>query len=152
MTNEQLKEKILLLVPEALALENKQYAEFLIPAEKFHELALALRNSEDTAFDYLVNLTGVDLLPDLMVVYHLKSTKHGNYIVLKQKTSDRVNPEFNTVSDIWITAEWHEREVFDLFGINFSNHPDMRRILMDEQYQGYPLRKDFVDEINIIER
>ena len=152
MTNEQLKEKILSLVPEAQALENKQFADFVIPAEKFHELALALKNSEDTAFDYLVNLTGVDLLPDLMVVYHLKSTKHGHYIVLKQKTSDRENPEFDTVSDLWITAEWHEREAYDLFGIRFRNHPDMRRILMDEEYQGYPLRKDFVDEINIIER
>jgi NADH:ubiquinone oxidoreductase subunit C len=152
MTNEQLKEKILSLVPGAQFMENKQFAEFVIPAEKFHELALALKNSDDTAFDYLVNLTGVDLMPDLMVVYHLKSTKHGSYIVLKQKTSDRENPEFDTVSDIWITAEWHEREAFDLFGIRFKNHPDMRRILMDEQYQGYPLRKDFVDEINIIER
>ena len=152
MTNEQLKEKILSLVPEAQALENKQFADFVIPAEKFHELALALKNSEDTAFDYLVNLTGVDLLPELMVVYHLKSTKHGHYIVLKQKTSDRENPEFDTVSDLWITAEWHEREAYDLFGIRFRNHPDMRRILMDEEYQGYPLRKDFVDEINIIER
>ena len=152
MTNEQLKEKILSLVPEAQAMENKQFAEFLIPAAKFHELALALKKSDDTAFDYLVNLTGVDLLPDLMVVYHIKSTKNGNYIVLKQKTSDRENPEFDTVSDLWITAEWHEREAYDLLGIRFKNHPDMRRILMDEQYQGYPLRKDFVDEINIIER
>lgn len=152
MTNEQLKEKILALVPEAQALENKQYAEFLIPASKFHDVALALKTSEDTAFDYLVNLTGVDLLPDMMVVYHLKSTKYGNYIVLKQKTSDRENPEVDTVSDLWITAEWHEREAYDLFGIRFKNHHDMRRILMDEEYQGYPLRKDFVDEINIIER
>ena len=67
-------------------------------------------------------------------------------------TSNRENPEFDTVSDLWITAEWHEREAYDLLGIRFKNHPDMRRILMDEQFQGYPLRKDFVDEINLIER
>ena len=86
-----------------------------------------------------------------MVVYHLESTVHGHKMVLKVKISDRENPAVDTVSDIWKTAEFHEREVYDLFGIKFNNHPDLRRILLEEDWEGYPLRKDYKDEVNIVE-
>ena len=72
-------------------------------------------------------------------------------MVLKVKISDRENPAVDTVSDIWKTAEFHEREVYDLFGIKFNNHPDLRRILLEEDWEGYPLRKDYKDEVNIVE-
>jgi len=85
------------------------------------------------------------------VVYHLNSTQHKHYIVLKVKTDDRVNPNFDTVCDIWRTAEFHERETYDMFGIRFNNHPDLRRIFLEEDWKGYPLRKDYVDEVNIVE-
>ena len=87
----------------------------------------------------------------LMVVYHLESTKQGHTIVLKVKTEDRQNPVFDTVCDIWRTAEFHEREIFDLLGIRFNNHPDLRRLFLDENWVGYPLRKDYQDEVNIVE-
>ncbi|MEI6853121.1 MAG: NADH-quinone oxidoreductase subunit C, partial [Bacteroidota bacterium] len=77
---------------------------------------------------------------------------HHHSLVLKVRTADRDNPTFDTVSDIWQTAEYHEREIFDLFGIKFNNHPDLRRIFLDEKWEGFPLRKDYKDEINIIER
>jgi NADH:ubiquinone oxidoreductase subunit C len=73
-------------------------------------------------------------------------------VVLKVKTPNRENPVLDTVSDIWKTADFLEREVYDLLGINFKNHPDMRRIFLEENFPGHPLRKDFVDEVNIIER
>jgi NADH:ubiquinone oxidoreductase subunit C len=73
-------------------------------------------------------------------------------MVLKAKTSNRKDPVLVSVSDIWKTADFLEREVFDLLGITFRNHPDMRRIFLDENWIGYPLRKDYVDELNIIER
>ncbi len=85
----------------------------------------------------------------LVLVYHLRSTKHDHIIVLKTRTSDRETPIFDSVSDIWKTAEFHEREVFDLLGIKFKNHPDLRRLFLDSSW-GFPLRKDYVDDINIV--
>ncbi len=151
MDNEKLKERVLSLVPEAQSEENKQFLTLIIPAEKMHDLAVKIKESNETAFDYLFCLTGVDTLKHLMVVYHLNSTTNGHSIVLKVRTEDRVNPAFDTVSDIWRSAEFYEREVYDLFGIRFNNHPDLRRIFLDEDWKGFPFRKDYVDEVNIVE-
>ena len=84
------------------------------------------------------------------MVYHLRSTIHHHEMVLKAKIDDRENPEVVTLSHIWRTAEYHEREVYDLFGVKFENHPDLRRILLDEDWKGYPMRKDYVDPVNIV--
>ncbi len=151
MDIDKLKEKVIALVPEAELEENKQFLTFYIPAAKAHEFALRLRNDEDLAFDYLFCLTGVDMPKFLTVVYHLTSTRHDHSIVIKVKTENRETPVVDTVCDIWRTAEFLEREVYDLLGIRFSNHPDMRRIFLDESWVGYPLRKDYTDEVNIIE-
>ena len=152
MTNEELKAKISSLIPEAEFADNKQYTDAVIPAGKMHDLCKTLKETYDTAFDYLFCQSGLDMNNQLMVVYHMTSTIHKHSLVLKVKTSDRQNPAFDTVCDIWRTAEFHEREIFDLFGIKFNNHPDLRRIFLDEKWEGYPLRKDYKDEINIIER
>jgi NADH-quinone oxidoreductase subunit C len=151
MDIKKLKERVLTLVPEAQLVENKQFPVFIIPADKLHSTAISLKDGEDTAFDYLFCESGVDMVQYLMVVYHLESTKHGHTLVLKVKTEDRENPVMDTVSDIWRTAEFHEREIFDLLGIRFANHQDMRRIFLDENWVGYPLRKDYSDEVNIVE-
>lgn len=152
MTNEEIKLKIQSLVPEAEFLENKQYTDAIIPAEKLHELCKTLKESADTAFDYLICLSGLDINDQLMVVYHISSSVHHHIVVLKVKTTNRETPSFDSTFDIWHAAEFHEREVFDLFGIKFNNHPDLRRIFMVDEFKGHPLRKDFADEINIIER
>jgi NADH-quinone oxidoreductase subunit C len=151
MVKEQLIEKILQLLPEAQISENTQFPEIIVPKEKLHSLAKNLKLDENTQFDYLFCLSGVDWPDKLSVVYHLTSTKFNHSVVLKAFISDRENPEIDTVSDIWRTAEYHEREVFDLFGIRFNNHPDMRRLFLDDEWKGYPLRKDYVDDINMIE-
>ena len=85
----------------------------------------------------------------LVLVYHLRSTKYGHTVVIKSRTPDRENPQFDSVSDIWETADLHEREVFDLLGIKFANHPDLRRLFLDSSW-GFPLRKDYVDDMNIV--
>jgi len=85
------------------------------------------------------------------VIYHLESTVHNTVLVLKTKTLSRINPVLPTVCDIWQTAEFHEREVFDLLGIRFKGHPDMRRLFLSEEW-GFPLRKDYVDEVRIVDR
>jgi NADH/F420H2 dehydrogenase subunit C len=152
MTNDQLKEKISGWVSGLEFPENKQYLEIIVPAESLLKLSRLLRETPETAFDYLFCLSGVDYGKQLGVVYHLESTTHNHALVLKVKTDDRVNPNFDTVCGLWRTAEWHEREVFDLLGIKFNNHPDMRRLFLDDEWVGYPLRKDYKDDINIIER
>ena len=129
--------------------EGKQFIEVTVPQSKLHSLAIQLRKREETQFDFLFCLTGVDYGTDLGVVYHLRSTILNHSVVLKSRTSDRENPNFDTLSDIWKTADLHEREAYDLLGIKFNNHPDLRRLFLDSSW-GFPLRKDYVDDINIV--
>jgi NADH-quinone oxidoreductase subunit C len=149
MTNEELKAFITAHTPEAV-FEESQYLNVIVPPEKFRALAKTLRENPDTNCDYLINVSGVDWKDHFMVVYHLQSRKHKHVFVLKAKITDRINPAVDTVCDIWRTAELHEREVFDLFGIKFNNHPDLRRLFMDDTW-GFPLRKDYVDDVTIVQ-
>jgi NADH-quinone oxidoreductase subunit C len=151
MDNEKLKERILGLVPDAQPEENKQFLTFVVPAAKLHDLAVKLKNEPNLAMDFLFCVTGVDYGKELGVVYHLRSTTLNHTVVIKVKTSDREKPAIDTVCDIWQTANFHEREVFDLMGITFNNHPDMRRIFLDFHWKGHPFRKDYVDEVNIVD-
>jgi NADH-quinone oxidoreductase subunit C len=151
MDREKLKEKIQGLVPEILPEENKDFLAVTVPAAQLRKLVLALRNEPDLSFDFLVCLTGVDWGKELGVVYHFESTQHKHMLEVKVKTADRENPVLETVCDIWRTAEFHEREVYDLLGIRFNNHPDLRKIFLDESWVGYPLRKDYVDDVNFVE-
>jgi len=151
MNNEKLQAKVLSIVPNAEVINGKQYLEVTVIPDKLHELAKQLKEDSETQFDYLFCQSGVDYGDSLGVVYHIESVKHRHSIVLKTKTPNRETPQLDSVCDIWNAAEYHEREVFDLLGIKFINHPDLRRFFLDESW-GYPLRKDFVDEVNIIEK
>lgn len=116
----------------------------------FRTLMETLRNDEQLKMDYLFCLTCVDWKTHLSMVYHLSSTRYRYNIVVKVKL-DRQKPEIETVCDIWRTAEFHEREVFELFGVQFLNHPDLRLLILPEGWEGKnPLRKDFEDEVNMI--
>ena len=129
----------------------KQFVEATVPPSKLYSLAKQLREREEAQFDYLFCLSGVDYGQDLGVVYHLRSTHFDHVVVLKTRTSDREHPQLDSVADIWQTANLHEREVFDLLGIKFTNHPDLRRLFLDSSW-GFPLRKDYVDDKNIVTR
>ena len=97
------------------------------------------------SFDYLLDITSIDNFgeePRFEIVYHLYSMSHGANLRLKLKLSEEVGG-LDTVSDIWPTADWHEREIYDMMGIKFNGHPDLRRILMWDGYPFFPLRKDF---------
>jgi NADH:ubiquinone oxidoreductase 27 kD subunit len=142
-----IKDRILEIVPEAQFAEQGDLTA-TIPAESFHALAEKLRYDEDAQFDFLLSLTGMDWGETLGVVYHLESTKYGHSIVLKTMTANRENPELPSVTDLWKTADFNEREVFDFFGIRFVNHSDMRRLYLREDWVGYPLRKDYDDSLN----
>lgn len=149
MDNLQLENFVRNLVPLAEIKAGKQFTEAIIPPGSLHELAKKLRDSNETLFDFLFCLTGVDFGANLGVVYHLRSTEHEHSIVIKSMCADRNSPKLDTVSDIWITAEFLENEVYDLLGIHFTNHPKPRRLFLEEK-DGFPLRKDFTDTINIV--
>ncbi len=126
-------------------IENTQPLQAIIPADQLLEVAAFLHTHEKCYFDQLSCLSGVDMGREanvMAVVYHLYSIPHDVSLALKV-ILDREKPHLPSVGDIWRAAWWHERETYDLFGIVFEGHPDLRRILLPEDWQGFPLRKDY---------
>jgi len=117
-----------------------------VDAEVLLDLCRYLRDEPELCFEALSNLSGVDYRADgeIEVVYHLYSYTHRHQVVLKVRVS-RDEPVLPSIESIWKAANWHEREVYDLLGVTFTGHPDLRRLLMPEDWVGYPLRKDFVE-------
>ncbi len=111
-----------------------------------------LRDDEELSMSFLADLTAVDYLgrdPRFEVVYHLRSMKTGARLRVKAplaEPEDGTNPAIASVVPLWPGANWFEREVWDLYGIKFAGHPDLRRILMYEEFVGHPLRKDYPKE------
>jgi NADH-quinone oxidoreductase subunit C len=104
-----------------------------------------LIHNAETYFDMLSCVTGIDngvAANTMEVAYNLYSIPYNVHLMIKV-ILPRENPELDSVMSIWKTANWHEREIFDMFGIHFNNHPDLRRILMPADWEGYPLKKDF---------
>ena len=150
MSNEELKVKITELLPAATFEEGGEWLTINIEPKNWLPLAQQFRNDDSLYFDYLFCLTCIDWKTHLTMVYHLSSVKHRHNIVIKSKL-DRSNPEIETISHIWKTAEFHEREVYEMFGVNFLNHPDLRLLILPDGWEGKnPLRKDFEDPINMI--
>ncbi len=116
-----------------------------IKADRNFEICRFIK--EDLGYDYLNCLSGVDWSAEneMEVVYNLSSVKQPGKITLRARVP-RNEPVLRSVVPLWGTANWHEREAFDLFGIHFENHPDLRRILLPEDWVGHPLRKDYQDE------
>ena len=110
--------------------------------EQITEICLYLRDEEDLKFDYLTLLSGMDYQDKLGVVYHLYSYELKHRLVLKVFL-DRENPIVPTVEKVWLTADWHEREAWDMFGIKFEGHHNLIRILCPYDWEGFPLRKDY---------
>jgi NADH:ubiquinone oxidoreductase subunit C len=151
MTNEELQAYLSGEFSNAEVKPGKQYVEITVKAEDLHDTAVKLKTIPVLSFDYLICLTGVDYPEKMQIVYHLESTKHRHVIVLKTDTADRTEPVIDTVFDVWQTAKYHEREVYDLLGVKFNNHTDLRRLFLEDGW-GFPLRKDYKDEVRIVER
>ena len=141
---------------EAIESLNKSFEGKLQNRTEFRgEATYAIRESDlreiakfccaQLSFDYLLDITSIDNFgeePRFEIVYHLYSMPHGAHLRLKLRVSEELGA-VDTVSDIWPTADWHEREIYDMMGIKFNGHPDLRRILMWDGYPFFPLRKDF---------
>ena len=152
MTNEEIKNKLSNWYSDLTFIENGTYLNIEVPENILKPLAEKLRFDTECAFDYMFCHTGVDFGEELGVMIHLESTKYRHIIVLTVKTKDRENPELDSIHDIWPAAFLQEMEVFDFFGIKFKGHPQMKRLFMGEEWVGYPLRKDYVDNANMIIR
>lgn len=129
-------------------IENAKPEGFIVPNEALLEVMSFLRDDEKCYFDMLSCLTGVDNGPEsetMEVVYTLYSIPHDESLSIKVITS-REKPEVNSLVEVWKTADWQEREAYDMFGIHFSGHPDLRRILMPADWEGFPLRKDYQEQ------
>jgi NADH:ubiquinone oxidoreductase subunit C len=150
LTKEELKIKFTERFPDAVFDESGQWLNMTVAAETWLPVAEKLRRLEENPFDYLFCLTCIDWKTKLTMVYHLSSTKTRDTLVVKADL-DRTNPEIESVAQIWKTAEFHEREVYEMFGVNFLNHPDLRLLILPDGWEGRnPLRKDFEDPVNMI--
>lgn len=117
---------------------------FQVAPAEIARVCKLLREDADLAFNYLECVTGTDYPNDkkIHVTYHVYSMSKKHRVVLKC-FCDREDPRLPTVSTVWSTANWQERETFDLLGVTFEGHPDLRRLLMPEDWEGFPLRKDY---------
>ena len=131
MDNEALKIQLTELLPSVTFEEGGEWLNVNVEPNDWKDFATKLKATDALYFDYLFCLTCVDWKTHLTMVYHLSSTKHRHTIVVKSKL-DRTTPVIETVCDIWRTAEFHEREVFEMFGVEFKNHPDLRKLILPD--------------------
>ena len=150
MSEAEIQDIITGLIPETSRKEDCELFTLVIPADKWHELAKNLKTNPLLQFDYLYCLTAIDWPEAFVVAFHLESTTLGHRIVIQAEITDKTNPTIDSVTDLWRTADLQEREAYDLMGIVFNNHPDLRRLFLTDDWVGFPLRKDYVDEINMI--
>ena len=136
-------------LPEAVA-EAQGSAVQVKPAAVL-DVARLLREGPGLEFDYLASVTGVDYIDFFEVVYHLVSTKHNHSCIIKTRVLGRDEPVMPSVVSVWQGADLQEREVYDLVGIRFEGHPNLKRVLLWEGFPGHPLRKDFIQEREKVE-
>ena len=149
MNNEELKSRISELLPAATFEEGTGWVTAAIGPGEWLPLARQLRDESGLHFDFLFCVTAVDWKTHFTMVYHLTSTIHRHTLVIKAKL-DHGEPIIGSVAAIWRTAEFHEREAYDLMGVVFTGHPDLRRLFMTDEWIGWPLRKDYEDPVNMI--
>lgn len=150
MTSEALKAIIATRLPDALFEEGGEFVTVNVEAGAWKDVARFLLCEEALQFDFLGFCTCIDWKTHLTLVYHLDSLSRNHNLVVQVKLpADQ--PVVDTVSDLWQTASFHEREVFELFGVHFNGHPDLRLLILPEGWEGKnPLRKDFDDPVNMI--
>lgn len=149
MSKEELKAYLEITFPTCKFENTVDFPVLIVEKEHFFAIAKQLKEEPATNFDFLFCQTAVDYTSRFEVIYHLSSTTFRHDLVVKVLLVDRENPEVESVYPLWKAAELYENEIFDLFGIRFLNHPNLRRIMLGDEWPGYPLRKDYTD-VNIL--
>ena len=116
----------------------------IVRGDALFEVAQFLKETPGLDFDYLTCLSGVDYVDYFELVYHLTSLEHNHSLVLKTRCFDREQPKVPSVCSLWRGADFQEREIYDLLGVDFVGHPNMKRIFLWEGFEGHPLRKDYL--------
>jgi NADH-quinone oxidoreductase subunit C len=142
LTGTELAEKVGRGFPGAVAEANEQWV--TVDAEQLVAVATHLRDDPELDFRYLIGVCGVDRLDHFEVVYQLQSLSRNHTATLKTLARDHLDPQVPSLTPVWQGAQLQEREVFDLMGIRFEGHPDLRRIFLWDGFPGYPLRKDWL--------
>ena len=141
LVGQEIAEQIGGEIPQAVVESNESGV--VLDPKSLLQVARFLKTNPGLDFDYLNCITGVDYLDYLEVVYHLTSMQHQRSLVLKVRCS-RENPEVPSVVSLWRGADFQEREIYDLLGVVFAGHPNLKRIFMWEGFQGHPLRRDYL--------
>jgi NADH:ubiquinone oxidoreductase subunit C len=151
MEKEQLAQVLAELFPTSEIITSQDPIRMKADPGIIHHICTILRNDKRLQFDYLFNLYGIDREDRFSLVYYLESIEWKHIVSIETDLVDHDNPVIDTVSDVWITAQYQEREIYDLMGVEFARHPDLRRLFLEDGW-GFPLRKDYKDDINFIER
>ena len=149
MNNETLKEWLIKQFPHSQVGETNDFVCITVSKEDLFQTMNELKNNASTSFDSLFCETAVDKNDAFELIYHLTSTKYRHNLEIKTIVADRINPEVPSVFPLWKSAELFECEIFDLFGIHFTGH-NCRRLFLSDDWIGFPLRKDYNDEVNVV--
>ena len=142
LTGTEVAEKVGRGFPDAVVEANEQWV--TVAAERLVAVATHLRDDPELDFRYLIGVCGVDRLDHFEVVYQLQSLSRNHTATLKTLTRDHGDPQVPSLTPVWQGAQLQEREVYDLMGIRFEGHPDLRRVFLWDGFPGYPLRKDWL--------
>jgi NADH-quinone oxidoreductase subunit C len=142
LNGEQVAKKIGDVSPEAVVAADK--TSVIVSSGSLFKVAEFLKTAPELDFNYLRDLTSVDYMDYFEVVYRLVSLTHNHSLVLKTRCHDRDKAVVPSVTSLWRSADYMEREVYDLMGICFSGHPNLKRLLLWEGFQGHPLRRDYL--------
>ena len=138
---QQLSKQIQEQFPDSVVEADGEYV--LLQSESLEKVARNCYDSPDLKLDFLSSITGVDYIDYFELIYHLVSIEHNHSLILKTRVYDRDDPKVPSLTSIWQGATLQEREVYDLMGISFTGHPDLKRIFLWEGFPGHPHRKDF---------
>lgn len=149
MTKEELKQYLEVTYPNLEVKETFNFPLLLVSKENVIAVLTQLKDAPETRFNFLFCETAVDRNPNFEVIYHLTSTYYHHDLEVKVILEDRENPVIDSVYSLWEAADLYEDEIYDMFGISFTGHPNLRRIMLTDEWNGFPLRKDYQDD-NII--
>ena len=150
MNKEELKSWLSANFPSSPLEETKDFVVLRVNKNDILETSRKLKDSRETAFDFLFCETAADLKSSIEVLYHLSSNFLRHDLLIKVKLEDRNAPELESVYSIWKAADLFECEIYDLMGVRFINHPNLRRLFLGDEWIGFPLRKDYKDDINVL--